>query len=196
MVRIGVLGSTRGSALAVLMEAVAQKTLDASIELIITDRYKAPIRERARAQRVPDLFLSAKGLTREAFDRRVCEALESYRVDLVLLVGYMRIVSPYFVQRWQRRVMNIHPSLLPKYAGLMDLAVHQAVLASGDQHTGCSVHYVDDTVDGGPIVLQRQCEVLAGDTPEQLKQRVQALEREALLAAVNVFASSETFLEK
>lgn len=116
------------------------------------------------------------------------EVFEQANVDLVLLIGYMRIVSPAFVQKWKYRCLNVHPSLLPEFAGGMDKDVHAAVLAAGREITGCTVHFVEDVVDGGPIVVQKSCAVdLQNDTPDTLKARVQALEGQALIEAINLF---------
>src|SRR5436190_704476 len=105
---------------------------------------------------------------------RVTDELERRGVDLVILVGYMRIVSKEFCQRWEGRILNVHPSLLPDFAGGMDLQVHTAVLEAKKSLSGCTVHLVTEVVDGGPIVLQKQCPVFPeNDTPETLKSRVQ-----------------------
>jgi phosphoribosylglycinamide formyltransferase-1 len=97
------------------------------------------------------------------------------------MIGYMRIVSPGFVRDWKGRMLNVHPSLLPAFGGLMNKSVHEAVLAAGVAETGCTIHLVTDEVDGGPIVLQRRCAVLAGDTVDRLQERVQALEQAAFV---------------
>eukprot|EP00947_MAST-08B_sp_MAST-8B-sp1_P000667 g667.t1 len=131
--------------------------------------------------------MSSEGLAREAFDETVSQALVDHGVDLVLLVGYMRILSDGFVDKWEGRLMNVHPSLLPDFAGGMDLKVHEAVLAAGKSESGCTVHQVTKEVDAGPIVLQKRCAVLKDDTPESLKARVQALEGTALIEAVQLY---------
>merc|ERR1712013_480594 len=119
-------------------------------------------REGARTVHLP----CAKGTPREAYDARLSEVLRDEGVDLVLLVGYMRIVGAGFCAQWKGRCVNIHPSLLPKHAGGMDLEVHKAVLNAGETESGCTVHIVTDDVDGGPIVVQRKVTVSADDTPE------------------------------
>ena len=130
---------------------------------------------------MPALFVSPKGLTREAFDAYITAALQQARVDVVLTVGYMRIVSASFVQAWRGRLLNIHPSLLPAFAGLMDRQVHEAVLESGATESGCTVHQITEEVDAGPIVLQKRCPVLRDDTVDSLRERVQALENTAFV---------------
>ncbi|MEO6924784.1 MAG: formyltransferase family protein, partial [Bryocella sp.] len=111
----------------------------------------------------------------------VTNALREAQVDLVLMIGYMRIVSAEFVEAWRGRLLNVHPSLLPKYAGLMNRAVHEAVLNAKETETGCTIHQVTEEVDGGAVVLQKTCPVLAGDSVEVLKDRVQSLEQEAFV---------------
>jgi phosphoribosylamine--glycine ligase/phosphoribosylglycinamide formyltransferase/phosphoribosylformylglycinamidine cyclo-ligase/phosphoribosylamine--glycine ligase/phosphoribosylformylglycinamidine cyclo-ligase len=109
-------------------------------------------------------------------------------VELVLLVGYMRILSDSFCQEWKGRVLNVHPSLLPDFAGGMDLAVHEAVIAASKKESGCTVHFVTEVVDGGPIAVQKRCEVSAGETPESLKAKVQALEGPSFIEAITKFS--------
>ena len=179
--KVGVLGSTRGTALQGILDAVAAGTLDVEIVPVVSDKQTAPILERAARHGVRALFIDPAGLTREAYDQRVSEALREAGAELVLMIGYMRIVSAEFVQTWRGRLLNVHPSLLPAFGGLMNRSVHEAVLAAGVSETGCTIHQVTEKVDGGPIVLQKRCPVLPGDTAEMLKDRVQALEQAAFL---------------
>jgi phosphoribosylglycinamide formyltransferase-1 len=179
--RVGVLGSTRGTALKGVLDAIAAGTLDVDLRIVISDKPTAPILDRARLYKVPSLFLDPTGLTREQFDARVNDELRNANVELVLLIGYMRILSPYFVEQWRGRLLNVHPSLLPAFAGLMNRKVHEAVLSAGVSETGCTIHQVTEEVDGGPIVLQKRCPVLPGDTVDSLKGRVQALEQSAFI---------------
>lgn len=180
-ITVGVLGSTRGTSMQGILDAIASGKLDAEVRVVIADRATAPILERARQHGIQAVALSPKGLAREEFDTTVTEALEAAGVELVLMIGYMRIVSAPFVERWRGRLLNVHPSLLPAFAGGMNLNVHEAVLASGVKETGCTIHQVTEEVDAGPIVLQKRCAVLEGDTAETLKDRVQALESEAFV---------------
>ncbi len=179
--RVGILGSTRGTASKSVFEAIANGSLDAEVSLVIANKADAPVLERAARYGSPALFLGAKGLTREEFDTNVTHALRQAGVEVVLMVGYMRIVSAAFVGEWQGRLLNVHPSLLPAFGGLMDRAVHEAVLAAGVAETGCTVHHVTEDVDAGPIVLQKRCPVLPGDTVDTLRVRVQALENTAFV---------------
>ncbi len=179
--KVGVLGSTRGSALQGMLDAIATGALDVEIVLVVTDKQTAPILERAARHGVRSLFLDPAGLKREAYDQQVSEALRAAGAELVLMVGYMRIVSAKFVKTWRGRPLNVHPSLLPAFGGLMNMKVHEAVLAAGVSETGCTIHQVTEEVDSGPIILQKHCPVLPGDTAEMLKNRVQALEQAAFI---------------
>jgi len=179
--RVGILGSTRGTASQSVFQAVAAGEIAAEISLVVANKPDAPILARAVRYGSPALFVSAKSLTREAYDAQVSFALDQARVEVVLMVGYMRIVSASFVQAWQGRLLNVHPSLLPAFGGLMDRQVHEAVLAAGVAESGCTVHQVTEDVDAGPIVLQKRCPVLAGDTVDSLRERVQALENTAFV---------------
>jgi phosphoribosylglycinamide formyltransferase 1 len=179
--KVGVLGSTRGSALQGVLDAIASGTLDVEIVLVASDKQTAPILERAAKYGIRALFIDPIGLKREAYDQQVSKALREAGAELVLLVGYMRIVSEEFVNTWRGRLLNVHPSLLPAFAGLMNLKVHEAVLAASVIETGCTIHQVTEEVDGGPIVLQKHCPVLPGDTAEMLQSRVQALEQAAFV---------------
>jgi phosphoribosylglycinamide formyltransferase-1 len=179
--RVGVLGSTRGTALQGVLDAVSAERLDVEIAIVISDKETAGILERASKHHVRTLHVSPAGLKRAEFDERVSVALRDANVELVLLIGYMRIVSAGFVNEWRGRLLNVHPSLLPAFGGMMNMSVHEAVLAAGVKETGCTIHQVTEEVDAGPIVLQKRCAVLDGDTADMLKNRVQALEQEAFV---------------
>jgi phosphoribosylglycinamide formyltransferase-1 len=179
--KVGVLGSTRGTALQGVIDAIAAGVLDVELVLVVSDKATAPILQRSVDHGIRVIHLDAKGLTREAYDERVTEALVQAGAELVLMIGYMRIVSPAFVAAWRGRLLNVHPSLLPAFGGLMNKSVHEAVLEAGVAETGCTIHQVTEDVDAGPIVLQKRCAVLLGDTADTLKDRVQALEQTAFV---------------
>jgi formyltetrahydrofolate-dependent phosphoribosylglycinamide formyltransferase len=185
--RVGVLGSTRGTALQGVLNAIAAGSLNVEVVLVLSDRAAAPILERARQRGVTALFCDPAGLKRAEYDARVTEALQQAGVELVLMIGYMRIVSAQFVEAWRGRLLNVHPSLLPAFGGMMDKSVHQAVLDAGVAETGCTIHQVTEDVDAGPIVLQMRCAVLPGDTADTLKERVQALEQAAFVEVLKVW---------
>lgn len=183
-IKLAILGSTRGTNLAAIMDAIASGKLDAEIKIVISNKADAFILERARNLGLRAEFIDPTGLSREAFDEKVSQRLRQASVDLIVLIGYMRILSAAFCAEWDKKIINIHPSLLPAFAGKMDLAVHAAVLAEGVPETGCTVHYVTADVDAGPILLQKKCVVQPGDSPEALKARVQQLEGAALVEAI------------
>jgi phosphoribosylglycinamide formyltransferase-1 len=184
MLKLGVLGSTRGSHLSVIVDAIQQKLLNVDIKLVLSNKADAPIIKRAQDYQLPVQFVDATDLSREQYDDVISDLLMKHHVDLIVLIGYMRILSEKFVSQWQKKIINVHPSLLPAYAGLMDLAVHEAVIKNGDQQSGCTVHYVTAEVDAGPIILQKTCDVLCDDTPVSLKSRIQQLEAQALIEAI------------
>jgi formyltetrahydrofolate-dependent phosphoribosylglycinamide formyltransferase len=182
--RVGVLGSTRGTALQGVLDAIADGSLDVEIAVVISNKSEAQILERAAKYGVKTLHIDATGLKRAEYDERVSAALQEAGVELVLLIGYMRIVTAEFVEAWRGRLLNVHPSLLPAFGGMMNMSVHEAVIAAGVKQTGCTIHQVTEEVDAGPIVLQKRCDVLPGDTAEMLKERVQALEQQAFVAVL------------
>lgn len=184
MKKFAVLGSSRGTNLSAIAEAIQHNQLPDTLEVVISNKADAGILDRARSYGFNAQFVDAEGMSREDYDNKISAILHGHGVDLIVLTGYMRILSDGFVREWKNKILNVHPSLLPAYAGMMDMAVHEAVIAAGDDTTGCTVHYVTEQVDAGPVVLQKTCRVLADDTPEDLKQRVQALEGDALVDAI------------
>ena len=184
MLKLGVLGSTRGTALQGIIDAIDNKSIDANIEMVISNRKNAGILQRAQAHNIPSQYISANKLEREAYDNKLNTIFSTCQVDYILLIGFMRILSKSFTDAWRHKIINVHPSLLPAHAGLMDLAVHQAVLNAGEAVSGCTIHYVNEVVDGGDILLQKQCDVTANDTAESLKEKVQQLEQQAFVEAI------------
>lgn len=185
MMRLGILGSTRGTNLLAIIKAIEEGRLSASIEVVLSNQTQAMILERSKAAGIPAIYCPVNGLNRYAYDEKVSQILQEYRVDLIVLIGYMRILSKEFVHQWSNKIINVHPSLLPAFAGKMDLAVHEAVIASKIKETGCTVHYVTEDVDEGPIILQKKCPVSPEDNPESLKAKVQELEAQALIDSIN-----------
>lgn len=181
MYHLGILGSTRGTDMQAIIDAIHQNELSASINVVISNKTDAFILERARQHNLKAVYADPRGLSREQYDENISQLLRFHQVDMVVLIGYMRILSDSFIDEWRNKIINVHPSLLPAFAGGMDQNVHQAVLDADIQETGCTVHIVTEEVDGGPILIQKKCPVLAGDTVETLKDRVQALEGKALV---------------
>ncbi|AWN73005.1 phosphoribosylglycinamide formyltransferase [Legionella anisa] len=195
MIRIAVLGSTRGTNLNTLVAAMKQQHLSASIELVLSNKADALILEKAARFGIKSMFVNPQGLSRVDFDHELSKILRLHQIQLVVLIGYMRILSAEFVDNWENKIINIHPSLLPAYAGLMNLDVHQAVIDGTEVETGCTVHFVTAQVDAGPIILQKKCPVLPDDTAEILKTRVQELEGPALVEAINMIAATDRTLK-
>ena len=186
MIKLGVLGSTNGTDLQAILESIKDKKINASVKVVISNQEHAFILERAKTQGVKACFVPHKNKTREEFDREVTSLLEEHNVELILLIGFMRILSQEFCHRWQDKILNVHPSLLPKYAGGMDTNVHEEVLLNGEIETGCTIHFVTEDVDSGPILIQKSCAVEENDTVETLKKKVQALEGQAFVEAINL----------
>ena len=191
MIRLGVLGSTRGTDLEAILSAINNKKLAAEVSVVISNRENAYILTRAKNHNVPSLFISHKNKSREEFDKNVTTILKQYNVELVLLIGFMRILSAEFCQAWRDRVLNVHPSLLPKYAGGMDMNVYEEVLKNGDHETGCTIHFVTETVDGGPVLVQKRCTVETNETMATLKLKVQALEGGAFIEAIQLIQNNK-----
>jgi formyltetrahydrofolate-dependent phosphoribosylglycinamide formyltransferase len=190
MIKLGVLGSTNGTDLQAILDSVASGELNGEVSVVLSNQKNAYILERAKNHNVPAFFLSHKEKSREEFDAEMTAILKEHTVDLVLLIGFMRILSAKFCQEWQDRLLNVHPSLLPKYAGGMDTNVHGIVLKNGDTETGCTIHFVTDEVDGGPILIQKKCNVEPGETLDTLKTKVQKLEGTAFIEAIQLIQNN------
>ena len=190
MIKLGVLGSTNGTDLQAILDSIASGELIGEISVVLSNRKKAYILERAKNHNVPAFFLSRKKKSREEFDDEMTTILKEHSVDLVLLIGFMRILSTKFCQEWRDRILNVHPSLLPKYAGGMDTNVHEDVLKNGDVETGCTIHFVTDEVDGGPILIQKKCNIKPNETVDTLKTKVQQLEGTAFIEAIQLIQNN------
>jgi formyltetrahydrofolate-dependent phosphoribosylglycinamide formyltransferase len=190
MIKLGVLGSTNGTDLRAIFDAIGSGELNAEVSVVLSNQKNAYILERAENHSVPAMFISHKEKSREEFDYEMTSILKNHNVDLLLLIGFMRILSAEFCREWQDRLLNVHPSLLPKYAGGMDTNVHEEVIKNGDTETGCTIHFVTDEVDGGPILIQKKCNVDAGDTVETLKTKVQELEGRAFIEAIQLIQNN------
>ncbi|MBR4655905.1 MAG: phosphoribosylglycinamide formyltransferase [Oscillospiraceae bacterium] len=174
-IRSAVLVSGGGTNLQALLDARGGVIQSAEIALVVSNNPKAYALERAKAAGVPALTLSARELGgREAFEAELQKTLEQNEIQLIVLAGFLTILSPAFTQRWDHRILNIHPALIPAFCGkgCYGLRVHEAALARGVKLTGATVHYVNGIPDGGEILLQKAVEVLPGDSPETLQRRV------------------------
>jgi len=172
MKNIVVLISGNGSNLQAIIDACKQKKINGTLRAVFSNKADAFGLERAREAGIAAHALSASQFaSREAFDRELVQEIDAYAPDVVVLAGYMRILSPAFVAHYAGRLLNIHPSLLPKYPGLN---THRQVLENGDAEHGTSVHFVTDELDGGPVILQAKVPVFEGDSEEDVTARVQA----------------------
>lgn len=191
--RIGVLLSGRGSNFEALADSVtAGRIPGAEIALVISNRDGAPGVERARARSIETHVIPSKGLEREAYDRQVVAALQEKQVDLVCLAGFMRLLSPYFVAAYRHRILNIHPSLLPAFPGL---EAQRQALEHGVKFSGCTVHFVDENLDAGPIVAQAVVPLRDDDTVETLSARILAEEHRIYTEAVRLVLSGRFRVE-
>jgi len=187
MLRLGILASTRATDMQAIIDAISAKKLNAVVSVVISNKAEAYALERAKNHKIIAVFIDSKGKTREEYDKEVAKILDEYKVELIILIGYMRILSPWFVNRYKNRIMNIHPSLLPKYSGGMDLDVHAKVLKNKEKITGATLHFVDESVDGGPIILQKVVQIDENETPDTLKPKVQKAEQEIIVKAIALF---------
>ncbi|EPB2250034.1 phosphoribosylglycinamide formyltransferase [Citrobacter sp. FDAARGOS_156] len=174
MKNIVVLISGNGSNLQAIIDACEQKKINGTIRAVFSNKADVFGLERAREANIPAYSLeAAQFASREAFDRQLIQEIDAWAPDVVVLAGYMRILSPAFVAHYAERLLNIHPSLLPKYPGLH---THRQVLENGDEEHGTSVHFVTDELDGGPVILQAKVPVFEGDSEDDVTARVQAQE--------------------
>ena len=153
----------------------------AEVALVISDQPNAAGLAKAKERGVETLIIERRGRSREDHDREIAKALGEHQIEIVCLAGYMRLLSPEFIAAFRNRILNIHPSLLPDFPGLHP---HKKALEAGVVSSGCTVHYVDETLDGGPIIAQRKVPVLAGDTEESLAARILEQEHELYAEAV------------
>jgi len=180
--KIAILISGRGSNMVALVDAIKSGQIpDAEVAAVISDKANAAGLEKARERGVETVVVERRGRTREEHDAEIISELKKRNVDLVCLAGYMRLLSPPFVAAFPKRILNIHPSLLPAYPGLN---IHERVLAAGETVSGCTVHYVNEDLDAGEIVSQREVVVLPGDTPEALSARILEQEHKLYIEAV------------
>jgi phosphoribosylglycinamide formyltransferase-1 len=189
MVRIGILISGRGSNMLALADAVDDGRIpNAEIALVVSDKPEAAGIQYAAARGLKTRIVERRGRSREEHDRETVAALRESGVELVCLAGYMRLLSGYFIEAYRNRILNIHPSLLPAFPGLHP---HSQALEAGVELSGCTVHFVDETLDGGPIISQRTVPVVAGDTEESLAARILEQEHQLYADAVALVLAEE-----
>jgi phosphoribosylglycinamide formyltransferase-1 len=192
MKRLGILLSGRGSNFEAIADNVAAGRIDATIAVVISNRPEAKGLDAARARGINTVCIPSRGIEREAYDRLVVAELQKNAVDLVCLAGFMRLLSAFFVREFPLRVLNIHPALLPSFAGLD--AQHQAI-EHGVKISGCTVHFVDENLDSGPIVLQASVPVQDDDTAETLSARILKEEHRIYSEAIRIVLSGHFRIE-
>lgn len=191
--KIGILISGRGSNMVALVDAVASGEIPASeVTVVISDKADAAGLAKARTRGVETLVIEKNGRKREEHDAEIVAALKERGVELVCLAGYMRLLSPEFVRSFPNRIVNIHPSLLPSFPGLN---VQQQAIDTGVKVSGCTVHFVNENMDAGPIILQRAVEVKDNDTAETLAERILEQEHAAYVDAVGRIVSGRLTIE-
>jgi len=190
--RLGILISGRGSNFEAISNNINRRKLDAEIGIVISNRASASGLEIARERGVPMRVIPSQGMDREAYDKLLIEELRTHEVELVCLAGFMRLLSAGFVRAFPERVLNIHPSLLPAFPGL---DAQRQALDHGVRITGCTVHFVDEFLDSGPIIVQSAVPVLDEDTPESLSARILAQEHVIYSQAIQLLAEGRVTVE-
>ncbi len=184
-IRIGVLISGSGTNLQSIIDACKSEYIPGEVVVVISNREDAYGRERARQAGIPEFFISHKGKSREDFEKELIKVLDRYKVDLVTLAGFMRVLSPYFVKYYSGRLMNIHPALLPAFPGIN---VQEKQWEYGVKIAGCTVHFVDEGTDTGPIIIQAAVPVYSDDEPEDVRLRILEEEHKIYPLAIKLFA--------
>src|ERR1700732_885973 len=193
MKSLGILLSGRGSNFVAIADSIdAGRIKNAGIAVVISNRADAPGGAAARQRGLHTLVIPSKGKAREEHDREVVAALQRHQVDLICLAGYMRLLSPWFVQQFPRRILNIHPSLLPAFPGL---EAQEQAFAYGVKVSGCTVHFVDEELDHGAIIVQRAVPVLGGDDEHTLAARILEQEHIAYTQAINIVLGGNSTIE-
>lgn len=189
MLNIAVLGSTKGTSIDKTFKEIINGNLDVKVQVVISNKQDAYILERAKKYGFKAVCVQSKGKKSSEFHIELLAELQQYPLDLIVLVGYMKILDLSFVNFYHNKIINIHPSLLPKYAGGMDADVHRRVIEAGEIESGCTVHLVDENLDTGKILLQKSCTLVSSETPETLKHKIQQLESNALLEVIGGWES-------
>lgn len=188
MYKIAVLASTNGTDFQAIIDQKVAGNLKVEIVGLFTNKSQCGAVAKAEKAGISVFAFKSKGKSREIFDTEMIEKLQELKVDLIVLVGYMRILSDKFIQAFPDKIINVHPSLLPKFAGGMDCNVHEEVLAAGETETGMTIHFVEEKLDGGKIILQKSCKVAENETIDSLKEKVQNLEKKWYPRVIQDFA--------
>jgi len=194
MIKIAVLGSTNGTDFPAVYDFL--KNYDkAELVAVISDKKDSGILAKAKEKKVESLFIDSKEFnSREESDKKLLQELKKRKIDLIVLIGYMKWITKVLLEEYKNKIMNIHPSLLPSFPG-MNLSVHKEVLEKGCKISGATVFFVDEGQDSGPIILQKTVEVSENETPETLKEKVQKAEQEILPKAIKLFCENKLKVE-
>ena len=192
VLKIGILGSTKGTVMGYLMKSIQDKMslIYKKVEIVkvITNKKTGGILEKSESLGLKNVYLpKVKGMLDDIYYSKIDEEFSQVGVELILCIGWMKKIPIHFLNKWENRCINVHPSLLPKYTGGMDLDVHKNVISNKDKESGCTVHIVTEHYDEGPIITQKKCQVSNGDTPESLKNKVQHLEGQCLTETLYFF---------
>lgn len=186
MINIGILASGRGTNLQAIIEAIKKGKIEGEIKVVISDNPDAYALKRAKQNNIETEYINYKSFkNREDYDKKIVECLKEKDVGLVVLAGYMRIISPHFIKMYKNKIMNIHPALLPSFPGLH--AQRQAI-EYGVKVSGCTVHFVEEGVDSGPVILQKVVEVKDNDTEESLAEKILKEEHQIFPQAIQLFS--------
>jgi phosphoribosylglycinamide formyltransferase-1 len=183
--RVAVLASGKGTDLQSIIDAAEKKMIDAAVVVVVSDKKDAYALQRAQVHRIPGFFVDPRGKTREDHEQAITKILMEYKTELIVEAGYMRLLTPSFVQEWYGKLINIHPALLPSFKGVDGQG---DALAYGVRITGCTTHFTDEDMDHGPIILQAAVKVKQQDTRDMLAARILAVEHQILPRTIQLFA--------
>ena len=196
-INLAVFASTQGTDLQAIIDAIEAGSLkEVDLKFVLSNKKDCYALQRAKDHGFRVVFVDPAGKTREEYDKECLRYLKMEKIDLVLLLGYMRIISDIFVNAYRNKIMNIHPSLLPKYAGGMNRDIHAEVLKNKEKESGCTLFFIDGGVDTGQIISQAKIKINKGETVESLKQRVQEQEKILILRAIKDFVRKKEEEEK
>ena len=191
MIRLGILASHQGTNFQIIADACAEGNLNAQVVALICNNSNAPVIRRANSMRIPAYHISGSTLSEASeLDAAINKRLTSSRTELIILAGYMKKIGPLVLNKFAGRIINVHPSLLPRYGGqgYFGMRVHEAVIAAGDKETGATVHHVTETYDEGEPIRQEKIAVAPGDTPESIAKKLQPIEHKMLIETIRDFS--------
>jgi phosphoribosylglycinamide formyltransferase-1 len=189
---VGVLASGSGTDLQSIIDASEKKMIDAEIVVVISDKKDAFVLDRAKTHHIPGFFVDPKGKSRTAHEDEIDTVLRNHQVELIVGAGYMRLLSPSFIKKWHHKIINIHPALLPSFKGTEGI---KDAFEYGVKVTGVTVHFVDEKMDHGPIILQQEVEIAEDDTLETLEKKIHGVEHRLYPEAVRLYVEGKLKLE-